>query len=130
METNSKKVFINFSNHRTENWGEEQLAAAKSYGEIIDFPFPYVDPDGDENYILGLAEEYVEKLTSLMEAPCISVVHIMGELTLTHHVVGRLKWMGVKCVASTTERKVVELEDEDGEVVKIAIFKFRKFREY
>ena len=36
-------MFLNFSNHASENWGEEQSAAAGKYGKIVDFPFPQVD---------------------------------------------------------------------------------------
>lgn len=123
-------MFINFSNHRIENWGEEQLAAAKCYGEIIDLQFPNVDPEGDENYISNLTEEYVEKIVSMMQDPSTDVVHIMGELNLIYNVVCRLKLMGLKCVASTTERQVVEKVSENGEINKVATFKFCKFRKY
>lgn len=123
-------MFINFSNHRTENWGEEQLAAAKSYGEIVDMPFPNVDPLGGENYIASLADEYVEKILSMIQNPLQDVVHIMGELNLVFSVVSKLTAKGVTCVASTTERIVVEKVTETGELIKNATFKFCQFRVY
>ena len=123
-------MFINFSNHRIENWGEEQLAAAKSYGEIIDLPFPNVDPEGDENYISNLTEEYVEKIVSMIQNPLQDVVHIMGELNLVFSLVSRLTAKGVTCVASTTERIVVEKVTETGEPRKSATCKFRQLRAY
>ena len=123
-------MFINFSNHRLENWGEEQLSAAKCYGEIVDMPFPNVDPLGDENYIASLADEYVEKIDSMIQNPLQDVVHIMGELNLVFSLVSRLTAKGVTCVASTTERIVVEKVTETGELIKSATFKFCQFRAY
>lgn len=123
-------MFINFSNHRIENWGEEQLAATKSYGEIVDMPFPNVNPVGDKNYISNLADEYAGKIVSMIQDPLQDVVHIMGELNLVFSVVSRLTAKGVTCVASTTERIVVEKVTETGELIKSAMFKFCQFRAY
>ena len=34
-------VFVNFSNHPSLRWSDEQLKVARQqYGEIIDVPFP------------------------------------------------------------------------------------------
>lgn len=123
-------MFINFSNHRIENWGEEQLAATKSYGEIVDMPFPNVNPVGDKNYISNLADEYAGKIVSMIQDPLQDVVHIMGELNLVFSVVSRLTAKGVTCVASTTERQVMETVSENGEINKESTFRFIKFREY
>lgn len=123
-------MFINFSNHRIEKWNSEQLAETKRFGEIVDLPFPNVDPEGDENYIANLADEYVEKIVSIMQEPTKDVVHIMGELNLIYGVVTKLKAQGIKCVASTTERQVVENVSVNGEIDKNSIFKFCRFREY
>ena len=123
-------MLVNFSNHRIENWGVEQLATAKSFGEIIDLPFPNVDPTGDRTYIASLADECVERIMSIIANPDSDVVHIMGELNLVYNVVNKLKSKGVRCVASTTERKVEEKASSNGEIQKITTFKFCKFREY
>lgn len=123
-------MLVNFSNHRIENWGVEQLATAKSFGEIIDLPFPNVDPTGDRTYIAVLADECVERIMFIIANPDSDVVHIMGELNLVYNVVKKLKSKGVRCVASTTERRVEEKVSSNGEIQKIATFKFCKFREY
>lgn len=123
-------MLVNFSNHRIENWGVEQLATAKSFGEIIDLAFPNVDPTGDRTYIAGLADECVERIMCIIANPDSDVVHIMGELNLVYNVVNKLKSRGVKCVASTTERRVEEKVSSNGEIQKIATFKFCTFREY
>lgn len=123
-------MLVNFSNHRIENWSAEQLATAKTYGEIVDVPFPNVDPTGSVSYIADLADECVEKLMSIIENPECDVVHIMGELNLVYCVVNKLKSRGVKCVVSTTERNVEEKVLDNGEIQKIATFKFCTFREF
>lgn len=123
-------MFINFSNHRIENWGAEQLVEAQKHGEIVDLPFPNVNPEGGENYIASLTDEYVEKIVSYMQDPAKDVVHVMGELNLIYSVVTKLKAQGIKCVASTTERQVMEKVSENGEINKESTFRFIKFREY
>ena len=37
-------MFINLSNHTSENWGEFQKKEAIKYGDIIDMPFPAISP--------------------------------------------------------------------------------------
>jgi len=49
----------------------------------------------------------------------------MGELTFTFNVVKNLAVRKIKCVASTTERNVKEIDGK-----KITEFKFVRFREY
>ena len=50
------RVFINFTNHPSGGWGEEQMLEAKRYGEVIDLTFPEVDPYGDKKYVTKLAD--------------------------------------------------------------------------
>ena len=69
--------------------------------------------------------QYVQKITSKGK-DFQTTVHIMGEMTFTFMVVTRLKELGIRCVASTTERKVTY--DSDG--VKQTEFQFVMFREY
>ena len=37
-------MFINHTNHPSQYWSDEQLAAAHQYGEVVDIPFPLIDP--------------------------------------------------------------------------------------
>lgn len=119
-------MLINLSNHPSSKWNKEQTEAAKrQFGEIIDLPFPAVAPDGDENYIAALADEYCNKVIELAgDAPV--TVHLMGEMTLTFALVNSLADKGVTCVASTTERIVKEIDDDHKDVV----FQFVRFRNY
>lgn len=116
--------FVNFSNHPTTKWGKKQLAAALQYGEVEDFPFPVVSPEMNENDVRRLADKYAEQLLKVYGAK--TTVHIMGEMTFTFMVVTRLKEQGIRCVASTTERKTTY--NDDG--TKLSEFSFVKFREY
>lgn len=115
-------MFINLSNHPSEGWSEEQLAAAQQYGEIVDIHFPNIEPAFTSSMVSSLADITVDTIIALGKD---IVVHIMGEMTFTYAVVSRLKALGIKCLASTTERIVTE---QDGK--KISEFRFVQFREY
>ena len=118
-------MFINLSNHPSSKWDEAQIEYAKRYGDIIDLPFPQVDPDGDEAYIGNLVDEYVQSVLAL-GGPAELTVHVMGEMTFTCAIVAKLKAAGATCVASTTERIIRQLPDGRKE----SIFRFVRFRQY
>ncbi len=50
-------MLVNFTNHPSSQWGERQLREAEKYGDIVDVPFPAVDPEEDEAYIGVLASQ-------------------------------------------------------------------------
>lgn len=116
-------MFINLTNHPSENWSEEQLEAARQYGEIVDLPFPIIEPFFTTKDIEDLADITVDGIKGLDANP---IVHVMGEMTFTYAIVTRLKALGVTCVASTTERLVKMMPDGK----KVSEFKFVQFREY
>ena len=118
-------LFINFSNHPSCYWGDAQRVAAERYGVICDLQFPVVDEKDSEKDVSQLADRYVSKIVS-MGSPQKLTVHIMGEMTFTFMVVTRLKKLGIRCIASTTERKTTY--NDDG--TKLSEFSFVKFREY
>ncbi len=120
------KTFINFTNHPSSCWGTEQLAAARQYGEIVDIPFPAVDPEASAEEINALADVSIVKIRRY-EDP---VVLVQGEFTLVFAVVERLKMMGIKAVAACAVREVTESVMEDGTPSKTVIFRFCRFREY
>lgn len=116
-------MFINLTNHPSEKWSEEQIKAARCYGEIADIPFPSIKPTASTNDIIELAELMIDKIKSIDSNP---TVHVMGEMTFTYHVVSRLKALGITCVASTTKRNIIITPDGK----EIPDFKFVQFREY
>ena len=119
-------MFINFSNHPSEQWDENQKRAAMKWNEIVDIPFPAVEPDADETEIASVAEDMVDVVLSYKP----DVVMCQGEFTLCFAVVKLLKERGILTVAACTERKVREIMDSDGSCKKESLFQFERFREY
>jgi len=101
------------------------MEAALCYGCVVDIPFPVVAPDAESQELQTLAQNCVQKILSMGDTQKLTV-HIMGEMTFTFMVVTRLKELGIRCVASTTERKTTY--NENG--TKLSEFSFVKFREY
>lgn len=118
-------MLINFTNHPYSVWSENQRMAADCFGEIVDVPFPEVDPNADETTISHLADEYVDQLLAGRKVETLSV-HIMGEFTLCYAIISRLQARGVRCMASCTRRDVIYSHDGTKKVG----FHFTRFREY
>jgi hypothetical protein len=115
-------MLINFSNHPSSQWPDNQKQAAKdNFGEVIDIPFPNIDPRASCAALEALAERFINDLTSHEN----DTIHIMGELTFTYIIVNKMRLLGRFCVASTTERKV----EMDGDIKKVK-FEFVAFRAY
>ncbi len=113
--------FVNFSNHPSEKWCDEQRKAAEEYGEIIDISFPEVSPEADEAEIGILARGFVEQI--IRKSP--TAVMVQGEFTLAFAVVEMLRAKGVKCLAACSKRLVQEHGDE-----RTVRFEFVRYREY
>ena len=121
---NVNNIFLNISNHPVNQWSEEQRKAAEKYGELQELEFPKIEPIMSSGDIAELASQWYNDIM-VQYANCNLTVHVMGEMTFTHSLVSLLKDNGIRCVASTTERNVVD----EGEK-KISVFKFVSFREY
>lgn len=115
------RYFVNFTNHPSAGWDEEQRREALAYGEILDLPFPPVDPQGDEVYIRRLSREYAEKILALHP----KAVLCQGEFNVVYQVVNRLLEQGIPVLAGCSERMA---EETDGR--KVVTFQFRRFRKY
>ena len=119
-------MLINISNHPSDKWSEAQTSAAISqFGEIVDLPFPTIEPNATPEDITKIAQDYLNRVHQKGK-PKTTAIHIMGEMTLTYQLVGMLKDAGYRCYASTTIREVYE--QEPGK--KTVIFQFVNFREY
>lgn len=121
------KKLLNLTNHPSALWDETQLQAAKTFGEIVDMPFPPIDPEGDEEYIDQLSDEYLKKIMEIAESEKTQItVHLMGEMTFTVSLVGKLKNAGIACISSTSRRNSID----HGNGQKEILFKFIRFRTY
>lgn len=118
-------MFINLSNHPSSEWSEKQKKAALEYGEILDLPFPNVNPDADELEIEMLANQYCQKIIDTANgATC--VVHPMGEMSLAFALISLLMKNNIDCFASTSQRHSIKMDNN----TKKIIFDFVKFRKY
>ena len=124
-------MLINLSNHPSERWDEVQKSLAESaYGAILDMPFPSVDPEADERAVTALAKDYFGRVTAVFDEcanePKPNAVHVQGEYTFVFALVSMLLGSGIRCVASTSRRRVEH--EKDGR--KVSVFEFVRFREY
>ena len=115
------KTFVNFSNHPSFLWEIGQREAALEYGEIVDVPFPDVDPAGDEEYIHFLAEESIARIMEYSPA----AVLCQGEFCLAYQVTSMLLEQEILVVAACSKRIVREERNR-----KEVVFEFRRFRRY
>lgn len=121
-----EKIFINHTNHPSARWSAEQLAASRAYGQIADVPFPAVDAEATAEEVRELVRVQAEKIMEMEPA----AVLCQGEFNYTFALVERLKRLGVKVVAATSERTVLEETMSDGSTRQVSTFKFVQFREY
>ena len=120
------KLFINHTNHISSRWGEDQLNAAKQYGEIKDMPFPAIDPKLDEEEVNTLAGFNAEKIFKLEP----EAVLCQGEYTYTFKLVELLKEAGITVLSACSERVAKEIVEEDGSIRRESSFRFVRFRKY
>lgn len=120
-------MLINLSNHPSVNWSEEQtISAEQQFGQIVDIPFPAVDPYASEDVVAAIADEYCQLVLETACGQEYVAVHLMGEMTLTFALLQQLSANGILCVASTTQRDTVEYPDGRKE----SVFNFVRFRKY
>lgn len=119
-------MLINLSNHPIAKWSMSQLNdAQRRFGDCVDVPFPHVSPFLEYDGIHSLVVGTMNNITSQYGCENITI-HIMGEMTFVYDFVQYAATKGIRCVASTTDRIVVE--NPDG--TKTSTFSFVKFREY
>jgi len=123
-------MLLNLSNHPYSQWSEKQKETAHAmYGDVVDLPFPFVEPELSTEEVKTLVSDYYVQVLSFMEKhkkddkP--NAVHIQGEFIFVFHLVTLLKKANITCVASTSKRDV----KQEGEK-KIINFKFIQFRKY
>ena len=124
--TKLKSLFINHTNHSSAQWSPKQKAAAEKYGEILDFSFPDIGADWNEEKILLSVKENARKIIDMNPA----AVLCQGEYNYTYLMINYLKQNNIVVLAATSERIVNEIIKADGSTQKISSFQFVKFRQY
>lgn len=119
-------IFINFTNHSSDKWSEEQINSASQYGNIVDISFPSVPAFYDEEQIQQTANAYSQKILDYFPA----AVLCQGEFTLVFAVVNTLLKHGITVLSACSDRITTETILPDGTLKKISNFKFVKFRKY
>ena len=120
------RPFVNLSNHPSIQWPEDQLLAARNLGDVIDLPFPDVNPSWTLHEVSQIADGLVESLAVQFldqEAP---IVLVQGEMTLLYQILVRLKKKQWRALAATTQRDVHRLDNG----TEIRRFVFCGFRDY
>ena len=121
-----KKIFLNHTNHPSDKWSSEQIAAAEIFGEIIDLPFPAIPPEFDKEEVAKKVAENLKKILSFEPA----AVLCQGEFNYTFAMVSELKKNKIPVFAATSERMVSSVVQEDGSSRSVSTFRFVKFRDY
>lgn len=116
-----KQNFVNLTNHPSRSWDKKQRDAAKKYGEIVDMPFPSVDPGWSKEAVLELSKKTVSRV--LREHP--KAVLCQGEFCLVYQIVRDLQEKGILVMAACSKRMVKEEGNQ-----KLVTFEFEQFREY
>jgi hypothetical protein len=118
-------MLLNLSNHPSFTWPADQISVAQAaYGEVLDLAFPAIDPLWTSEEVQKLATQYAQEILALEPRP--QAVHLMGEMTFSFCLLGILQAQGLFCIASTTQRKVIEKAPGHKEVQ----FEFVQFRNY
>lgn len=118
-------MLINLTNHRIEGWPESQVNEAKNrFSNIIDFPFPTIDPTWSKEDIEQLAKRMFEECITLLPENEENGIHVMGEFNFTFAFVTYAKTKGIRCLSSTKNKdyKIIVKGKEE--------YPFVKFRDY
>ena len=121
-------MLINLSNHPYAQWSEDQKQAAERFGDCTDLPFPSIDSEGGEAYIVRLAEDYMQKVIQIAKTKRNEkvTVHLMGEMTFVYALLEKLRQAEIRCIASTTQRMGIDLGNGRRDIQ----FHFVRFRYY
>ena len=117
-------VLVNISNHPSTNWSEKQKEGWK---EIVDIPFPKIDPRASEEEIIQMVGDLHKKL--LKEG--YRNIMIQGEFSFVSAFLLRnsaCENSHFKFWVPTTDRKVTEIKNPDGTVTKKSEFRFVQWR--
>ena len=120
-------MLINFTNHPWDIWPDVQREAARAlFGEVVEVPFPKVEPSYTSDDLRALTDEYAKKIEGMKP----DAVLAAGEFTLLFMIADRLLRDGVNVLCSCSARETEEYRKPDGTTEKKAVFRFEGFRRY
>jgi hypothetical protein len=122
-------MIINLTNHPVSRWEESQSEAAKKLsldGQLVDHPFPQIDPRMSEEALWDLATNYADDFQDKND---LDGVVVQGEFGFTFLLVYFLRGV-IPCYYACSERVVTESTDSEGKTQKTSVFSFVQFREY
>ncbi len=126
-----RKMFLLFSHQLTD---KQKTQAKEKFGieEFVTMPdelrhiWMQIDPD------LPSLMELLQPIRSFLKQKVKKgdFALIQGDFGAVYMMVNYARELGVVCVYATTKRRVTEMIDDNGQVVKKSIFEHRRFREY
>lgn len=125
----AKRILVNCSNHPSSTWSSGQK---EGWDEIIDVPFPNVEPEWDTN-----DKPYQDTVTALWKAvtdvilkkeDCDVFLYVAGEYSVCYEIFLRARNWLLPVVVPTTRREVVETKNADGSTTKTSKFEFIRWR--
>ncbi len=119
-------MLINCTNHPYEIWTKKLKEAAACYGEVVDLPFPQIDPRMTTAKLRELTREKADQIMAMHP----EAVLLAGEYTFAFMLADRLLQDGVKVLCFSNRRQVTESRRPDGTNEKKSIFIFEAFGEY
>lgn len=119
-------MLVNCTNHPYEIWNDPQRRAAEAYGEVVDFPFPQVDPSSTPEEIRKMVDQLADEIEALKPEAVLAA----GEFTCLFMLVDRLLGDGVEVLCTCSKRIVKEEKKPDGSNEKKTHFFFEGFRRY
>lgn len=119
-----KALLINHTNHPYARWSEPQkLHTTEIYKEVIDMPFPNVDPRMSIN---DIRLKVIDQLDHLNLSYTNYDILITGEMTYVYQYVTEASARRIRCICATTKRHTQTMDD--GSILRT--FTFIKYRDY
>lgn len=120
-------MLLNLTNHPQCLWNEEQLIAARVlWTHVVDFPFPNVNPEWDEQKLTEATQETFCAAMALHP----DAVLCQGEMSMTFLLIALFERQHIPCYTACSQRQSSEQVNADGTVEKRSIFRFVRFRRY
>lgn len=119
-------MLINCTNHPYRLWNTRQREAALAYGQVVDLPFPSVEPTCTTAQLQEMTKTFATQIKAMNP----DAVLVAGEYSFTFMLVDCLLSDGIQVLCSRSKRITTEVKKEDGTNEKTTIFDFEGFYPY